>query len=92
MNSEATHYHLDISFVFPPPPDIYPFPTTTLLLFHLHHHHHPHHNSVVFYRPPPPFRFYFFFYQTGYLSLAYFGLNLAFKFGPFGQVLACLTF
>ena len=93
MNSEATYYHLGISFVSPPPqspPDFYPFPTTTttttLLLFSLHHHHHI---SIVLPLPPPPpqfccfpssssFSFLFLFYQTGYLSLAYVGLNLAF--------------
>ena len=93
MNSEATYYHLGISFVSPPPPqsppDFCPFPTTTtttLLLFSLHHHHHI---SIVLPLPPPPpqfccfpssssFSFLFLFYQTGYLSLAYVGLNLAF--------------
>ena len=69
MNSEATCYHLRISFVSPPPPqsppDFYPFPTTTtitttFLLFYLYHHHH---NSVVFPPPPPPFRFCSFFFK-----------------------------
>ena len=102
MNSEATYYHLGISFVSPPPPqsppDFYPFPTTTtttLLLFSLHHHHHI---SIVLPLPPPPPQFCCFslllllFVSVPFLSnrLFEFGLRRP-EFGLLGLSLAFLA-